>query len=345
MPLPDWIRLVIRERSRIDESSWDTIAAGLSESVAAGVATFGEISTAASLPAFVSGVRLTMLLEVIGFSRARAESALARVGERIASMRSIAQRFDALRLGISPHAPYTVSLELLQQLVVLANPDRLPISMHLAESEDELRFLAAGNGPFRELLEERSMWDPATVPRGSRPIDYLQLLADAPRALVIHGNYLTPEDHAFLAARSHRMTLVYCPRTHSYFCHPPYPLANALDAGVHVALGTDSRASNPDLDMLAELRHAARVHPHVSPQRLLAMATLDASLALGWNSHCGSITVGKQADLVALPLPGRASGSPDDVLAAVLYDGNPVRRVWIHGTERTPGIHDPITAD
>jgi cytosine/adenosine deaminase-related metal-dependent hydrolase len=63
------------------------------------------------------------------------------------------------------------------------------------------------------------------------------------------------------------------------------------------------------------------------------MATLDASLALGWNSHCGSITVGKQADLVALPLPGRASGSPDDVLAAVLYDSNRVRRVWLHGTQ------------
>ena len=86
----------------------------------------------------------------------------------------------------------------------------------------------------------------------------LRMLADAPRALVIHGNYLDDEELAFLAANRERMSLVYCPRTHAYFEHPPYPLAKHLKLGVRVALGTDSRASNPDLDLLAEMRHVAQ---------------------------------------------------------------------------------------
>ena len=97
--------------------------------------------------------------------------------------------------------------------------------------------LRDGTGPFQELLEERSMWDAEAIPRGSRPLDYLRMLAEAPRALVIHGNYLDAEERAFLAEHADRMSLVYCPRTHAYFGHPPYPLAELLAAGVQRGAG------------------------------------------------------------------------------------------------------------
>ena len=122
--------------------------------------------------------------------------------------------------------------------------------MHLAESAEEIEFLSAGTGPFRDLLDARSMWDPEAIPLGSRPLDYLQSLAKAPRALVIHGNYLGRDEHEFLAANADQIALV--PAAITLLRRPPYPLAALHAAGVHVALGTDSRASNPNLDMLAK---------------------------------------------------------------------------------------------
>ncbi len=172
--------------------------------------------------------------------------------------------------------------------------------MHIAESREELELLRDNAGPFRQLLEDRSMWDPAAVPSGSRPLDYLQMLADAPRSLVIHGNYLDDEELQFLSARREKMSLVYCPRTHTFFLHSPYPLCRALELGIRVALGTDSRASNLDLDLLADMQFVARSHPTIDPQEVLRMGTLNGAEALG-RFDVGSITVGKLANLVAIP--------------------------------------------
>src|SRR5262249_30721246 len=144
----------------------------------------------------------------------------------------------------------------------------LPMAMHVAESRAELQLLRDGTGPFQELLEERSMWDPEAIPRGSKPLDYLQMLSEAPRSLAIHGNYLDDEELQFLGLHRDRMSLVFCPRTHAYFFHPPYPLGRAIAAGVRVALGTDSRASNPDLSLLAELRHVMQSHPWIDPHQV-----------------------------------------------------------------------------
>jgi len=236
-----------------------------------------------------------------------------------------------MQLGLSPHAPYTVWPELLRRLIKLSRERDMPVAMHLAESAEELELLASGSGPLQQLLEERGMWDAAAIPRGSRPMDYLRLLAEAPRTLVIHGNYLNDEERTFLAAHVDRMSLVYCPRTHAYFGHPPYPLAELQAAGVRVALGTDSRASNPDLDLLAEMRFVARTFPQIDPLEILHMGTLAGAEALGRADDVGSITSGKLANLVAIPLRGNARGTPDELLAATLANGEPRCGVWILG--------------
>ena len=297
MILPSWIRTVIADRGRGDRNAAAAIAAGLTESAAAGVTTIGEIATS-PVPFYqVDGSPRTLLFqEAIGFSAGRVDSVASEMKRRV----------DAAShaVGISPHAPYTVNPQLLERLVDLAIDRQLPIAMHLAESREELELLRDGSGPFQELLAERSMWDDAAIPRGSRPLDYLRQLARAPRSLAIHGNYFDAEEIAFAAAHRERMTVVYCPRTHAYFEHEHYPLAAMLDAGVRVALGTDSRASNPDLNLLSEVQFVASRFPQIDPATLLRMATLDAAEALGFGDVVGSLTPGKRAEIKLVTCDG-----------------------------------------
>ena len=126
---------------------------------------------------------------------------------------------------------------------------------------------------------------------------------------MIHGNYLSDEEIAFIAARRDRMAIVYCPRTHAFFGHSPYPLAKMLKAGAVVALGTDSRASNPDLNLLAEMRHVSKSHS-VPPAKIIEMATINGATALGRAAELGSLTAGKLADLAIIRLPDSATDNP-----------------------------------
>jgi cytosine/adenosine deaminase-related metal-dependent hydrolase len=328
MPLVDWIRLVIAERGRGNLVPLENVNRGLLESRSHGVTTVGDITTGA----VTSGADVTHFHEVIGFSEVRAESALRVLVERI----KFQPPTHRLLHGISPHAPYTVSQKLVRALVAQAQEHDLPVAMHIAESAEELEFLCEQNGPFRKLLEDRSMWDAAAVPLGSRPLAYLHMLAIAPRSLVIHGNYLDNDELSFLAARRDRMSLVYCPRTHAFFLHPTYPLARALALGVLVALGTDSRASNLDLDLLAEMRFVMRSHPATDPQAVLRMGTLNGAEALGRDADVGSITPGKLANLVALPIAQEAGAESSDVLSAIFAADSSPSAVYLAGCPLNP---------
>ena len=109
------------------------------------------------------------------------------------------------------------------------------------------------------------------------------------------------------------MSVVYCPRTHAYFGHAAYPLAKMLAAGVNVVLGTDSRASNPDLNFLEEMRYVAEHHPQISPERIVPMATIHAAQALGLDARVGTLETGKRADLAVVAL-GSESADPYQTL-------------------------------
>lgn len=329
MELPAWIALVIAERKRGDRHALANIASGLRESLAWGVTTVGDIVTSVGVNQSPSPLVLK-LHEVIGFSAGRVESALADLCGRLDEDRSRSTVGNEYALyGVSPHAPYTVNPRLLERLVDLACARSLPLAMHLAESRAEGELITQGSGPFRQLLDARSMWDSSSIPLGSTSLDYLRRLSRAPRVLVIHGNYLEREDIIFLGEQSN-MSVVYCPRTHGYFQHEDYPLAEFRAAGVRVALGTDSRASNPDLNLMAEVRTVVGRHS-LAPADALQMGTLDAAEALGLAALIGSITPGKRADLIALPCAG---SDPYD--AVLVHEGQPLG-VWLSG-ERLPAI-------
>jgi cytosine/adenosine deaminase-related metal-dependent hydrolase len=327
--LVDWIRLVIAERGRNPQSQGMSLMSGVVESRRFGVATIADITT--GIESFFGDV--TFFHEVIGFSRARSDSAMNALIERIGFSQPENRR---LRRGISPHAPYTVSPKLVNELVLRARQHDLPMAMHLAESREELELLRHGTGPFQALLEERSMWDAEAIPRGSRPLVYLHMLSEAPRALVIHGNYLDEEELQFLGSHRERMSLIYCPRTHAYFFHSPYPLERAIAEGVRVALGTDSRASNPDLDVLAEMRQVARLHYSIDPQQILRMGTLNAAEAFGRHHELGSITTGKLANLIAIPIEDDSQIKPDNVLSEIFAAETAPTSIYLAGRPLHP---------
>lgn len=304
MSLPNWIRQVIAERLAADDPAV-SIRRGLSECLSTGTTTLGEIATTdwrtqvdAPLP------RVVMFREAIAPRQARVAPALATIDEFLHTGSS----GSAISPALSPHAPYTVHRELLTGLIERSVAQQLPVAMHLAESPEELELLATDGGPFRELLVDLGAWDDDPRARYATCREYLEPLARAPRALVIHGNYLNETDHAFLAAHRTTMSVVHCPRTHAYFGHAPYPLAQMLAAGVQVALGTDSRASNPDLSMLAEMKHVARRHADVSRATVLALGTLAGARALGLDNLRGTIELGKVADLAVVTIDRAGQG-------------------------------------
>ncbi|TWT75879.1 Aminodeoxyfutalosine deaminase [Posidoniimonas polymericola] len=333
LSLPEWVRLVIAQRPtsrQVDKA----VSAGIQQSIQAGVTTIADICR---LPSNAYGdaavcPRAVLMQESIGYSQARAASALSAAKQGLDELDAASRRpDDRVSLGVSPHAPYTVSPHLIRELVSLASERKLPVALHLAESPEELELMNSGTGPFQELLEERSMWDPWSVSRGATPQDYLRILNLAPHALVVHGNYLDHAALAMMGRHSDSMSLVYCPRTHSYFKHQEYPLADALTLGVRVCLGSDSLASSQDLSILSEMREVAAKHPAVSPEAILRMATHAGAEALGVNDRAGSIRPGAPADMVAVRVPGGIDGRANSLLESVLNDDQPIAHCWIGG--------------
>jgi cytosine/adenosine deaminase-related metal-dependent hydrolase len=205
---------------------------------------------------------------------------------------------------------------LLSALVELSRKYRVAVAMHLAETREELELLHLGSGPFRELLTELGVWEGAEDARLPYVVEYLAELAKAPRALVIHGNYLDAEEIEFLAAHRQTMSVVYCPRTHAYFGHQSYPLGRMLDAGASVALGTDSRASNPSLSVFEEMKFAAQSHPGVDKAAIVRMTTLGGARALGLEATIGTLERGKRADFAVIALGEGDASDPHELLFA-----------------------------
>jgi aminodeoxyfutalosine deaminase len=315
MAFPDWVRLLIETRRRPGpdpETAAKNVAEGIAESLRHGVAAVAEIAQPQWSPDPFETCPLdtTAFLEMICLAP---EGFDARLAAAQRHLQAPAPR--AIRRGLSPHAPYSVHPDLFDRLVSLAERQAAPMQFHLAESREELELLASGGGPFRDLLMELGLWQPAAFRSPRRPLDYLRRLAAGKvRALAIHCNYLDDEEIALLAAHSPRLVAVYCPRTHAFFGHPRHPLPRLLAAGASVAVGTDSRASNPDLSVLEELRFVARHFPEIDPQTVLELGTIRAARALGIAGNLGSLEPSKLARWAAVPLPQRASSDPYELL-------------------------------
>jgi cytosine/adenosine deaminase-related metal-dependent hydrolase len=315
----DWLRGVIAyRRSRAPEQVTADMQTGLAECLSHGTTLLGDITAdGGSWDAIAaSQVRAVVFRELIGLSSERAEKAGAAGLEWHKTHLATA----TCRPALSPHSPYSA-----RESLLTAGDPRFMVAIHLAESPSELKLIQSHAGPFVPFLQQLGAWDETGL---TRSIDQVITANRSSRnALFVHGNYLQPEVAQFF---QDSMSIVYCPRTHAAFKHQPHPFREFLARGIRVCLGTDSLASNPDLDILAEARFVHRLHPDFPCDQLLRMVTLAGAEALGWSDVCGSLEVRKSADLVVVSLPDRET-DPHELLLSD-HPGN--RRTMFRGAWR-----------
>ncbi len=330
-PFPDWIRAVIAARRDRAGTTQRAIDGGLRECLGGGTTLLGEIATDdVSATRFGAASSAGVVFrEVLGIGDDVAQDQL-RIARQHLSEQTNRHDVDAIR-GLSPHAPYSVSADLFQQCVQLAVTMNAPVAMHLAETREELELLRSGSGPFAELLKSLGVWRDRFWMQDGTIQSYLDVLARAPRALIVHGNYLTTSEIDFLG-RHPQMTVVFCPRTHRFFGHAAHPWREMLKRGVSVALGTDSRASNPDLGLWAEVQYLRRNFSNVPAETLLELATVRGATALGQADETGTLSPGKRADLAVVVLCDDARNSISTQPAeALLHPGNRISATMRRG--------------
>jgi len=338
----DWARQVIRlQMSWPPQIIRQSIVAGLDLLLSSGTTTVAHVSTLPPVEPFLDHpMRSVVFHEPIGFRADRAAELLEEAEEWLDAADALIQDAGAgqVRVGLAPHAPYSVSPQLLHGCAQLAERLRIPLSVHVAETRAEAEFLQTGSGQFRELLDERGAWDPHWTPPAVSPVRYLADLGvisparssetRAGAGLAVHCNYLTEEDVNLLAQA--RLTPTWCPGSHLFFGHRDHPAQRLLNAGAPLALGTDSLASNAGLSMLREVRLAAAALPGVDRSLWLRAATLAGAQALGLGGVTGSLEAGKAADLQVLY--GMPEETPDPLTALFEADLR-VRMVLVDGAD------------
>jgi 5-methylthioadenosine/S-adenosylhomocysteine deaminase len=324
-----WILVHIERKERIGWDEYVAIArAGVAECLTSGITTVGDasFSGAAAVACAELGLRAIVYLEVFGRGSGELETRFARNRARIEEHLS-----DRVRLGVSPHAPYSASTELYAACLELD----LPIATHFAESDAEQEWLRHGTGAWEALAD---FFPPPPGETGIRHLAAHGLLG--PRIVAAHCVKADAEEIALLA--EHDVAVAHCPRSNAILGCGIAPLRELLDAGLRVGLGTDSPASTPSFDMFEELRttvYAARAREArpdaLSASEALALATLGSARALGLETEIGSLTPGKRADVTVLSLAGSPYLPWEDPATAVVFGGSP-ERVLLTMTDGEP---------
>lgn len=322
-----WIRMLTTLR-RTELTDDDDLGAGarvgIAEGLLRGITTFADTSdTATPVVAALHdmGVRGVVYKETFGPDPAMCDASLAALRDAVSALR--VSETPAVRIGVSPHAPYSVSRELFTAVAEYAQAASLPMAIHLAESAFEEALVTRGEGPYADDWRSRGI-----DPDHARARSSVALLHEAgalvARPLIIHAVRVDVADIALLAAAG--CAIAHCPVSNARFGHGIAPLQAMLDAGLAVGIGTDSVASNNRMDLLDE----ARVAHLMACTRTLSWRAFPASRAL-W--HCtaggaralqlwpqlGTLEAGAPADLCAFALDGVAAKPLADVADALVH--------------------------
>jgi cytosine/adenosine deaminase-related metal-dependent hydrolase len=301
----------------------DAVDRALVDAVAFGTAIVGDISNTLVTfePLTRSNLAAVVFYELIRFNTSDPAGVVAQASREIDGLVPT----DRVRASLAAHAPYSVAPLVLR--AIRQESDRRPFapcSIHLSESVEEVEFIRTGQGPWRALLEEMGAWDPAWLPPGGSPVQFLDEsgFLDA-RVLAVHGVQMTTSDLDRLVA--HGSTLVTCPRSNGHTGAGAPPIEDFYNYGVNVAVGTDSLASAPDLNVFAELATLRALAPTVSAGALLDSATRQGARALGFDGDYGTIEPGKLARLLAITIPART----DDVEEYLVSGIEPDQIRWL----------------
>ncbi len=326
----DWIIGLMRQssstRKSVPEAVSDAMHAGIAQCVRFGVTSVGDIT---SQPQLSRAVLAASPLAGVSYGEVRAMAT--RRGfleERIAAAVHSIGGTSRLRAGITPHAPYSIETTGYHRCLEVARSGRVPLATHLAETPEEALFLAAHDGPFRELWTLLSAWDNDVPKAAGGPVRVAKTigLLDYP-TLLAHVNYADDEELSILSTG--QASVVYCPRTHAYFGHAPHPWREMLTRGINVAVGTDSCASSPDLNLVDDLRLLHALAPDVDPHVLWELGTVRAARAIQC-PEVGSLSPGMYADLTVFPVTSNAP------LTELLEHSVLPSEVWSGGLQLMP---------
>ena len=219
-------------------------------------------------------------------------------------------------LGLAPHAPYTASKRLVQQAASSQSRHRGLLSMHLAESLEELEYANVSRGPFKQWM---APWvgDQHTANLGTID-EYLELMLKAHRVLIAHGNYLSASQIDQIGWHRDRIAVVYCPRTHRHFRHQEHPARTLTDRGIGVFLGTDSKCSNPDLSLFEEWKTASKKFPDLGARYWMAQCTTCPAKFLEIDDLVGTIREGSKSLLTWVPTGNTKIQTEDQLWQAML---------------------------
>jgi 5-methylthioadenosine/S-adenosylhomocysteine deaminase len=317
----DFAKWISRVRTLKDQSTQEQFQAaaeaGLRDCWTHGITCMADTgSTGATMQALVRfGGRGIVYQEVFGPSPTQVPASMTELEQQVLRLRRLAT--TQRRIGVSPHAPYTVCESLYRRVARFAQQERLPIALHLAESLEESELVRYGAGPFADALRGRGI---AVEPRNCSPVQYLRGLGLLrPGTLAIHCVQVDADDVASLKAS--RVTVAHCPRSNRAHGHGVAPVALLRDAGVPVGIGTDSVVSVPDLDMWAEARIA-----WFGAEEALRFLTLEGAKALDWDREIGSLDVGKAGDLAVFGYTPPQRLPPPPVALATVVGGRLVHR-------------------
>ncbi|NNE66887.1 MAG: amidohydrolase family protein [Pyrinomonadaceae bacterium] len=242
---------------------------------------------------------------------------------------------DLIRIGLSPHAPFTVSRELFERITEYSLDNSIPLSIHAAESQAESELMSSGKGMFAEMFMDESVgWE---IPYQSTIAYFEEIGVLEAKPLLAHVINVNDEEIGFIAKRG--ATVAHCPRSNSKFGHGVAPLGKFVDAGITVGVGSDSMASNNVCDMLSEvgfaglLARTTSADGFLSAEELLHIATLGGAAALGLEDRIGSLEPGKQADLAIIKTNGVGQSPVSDICSTIVFSTNAssVKEVLVAG--------------
>ncbi|MDE2059641.1 MAG: amidohydrolase family protein [candidate division NC10 bacterium] len=299
----EWAIALLDLRAELDDEFFATsVRLGATALLRSGVTCVADITTSGSsvVPLKAAGLRGVIFQEILG---PHPEQATERLDAAEQALRSLQRQTSEslLSVGLSPHAPYSLSEPLLLRCAELLRRQRLPATMHVAESPEEVTYIGLGLGPIAaKLLPVVGRHSPSHRVCGESPVAFLDrvgLLSD--RLLAVHLVHVGISDIQVLRQRG--VALAVCPRSNHYLMVGTAPLPRCLAASLRVGLGTDSLASNETLSLWDEMRFAHRLYGGaITAQQLVTMATLGGATALGMADTIGSLAPGKRADLTVL---------------------------------------------
>jgi 5-methylthioadenosine/S-adenosylhomocysteine deaminase len=299
-----WIDKLRQSRNEVldDAMLLDSARFGIAEGIEAGITTYADTCSSGVVMQAMRelGVRGIMYQEVFGPDPSQSSEAMRELEERVDKLQGA--QTDLVLLGVSPHAPYTVSDDLYDAAAKFAKERDLPLAMHIAEGEAENDIVVSGTGEFADRWRRRGI---PLERRARSPIALLEKHGALERGpLLIHCVRVDDADIAIMAR--HRCAVAHCPASNAKFGHGITPLLPIMAAGIRVGMGSDSVASNNRMDILDEARlavlihrAATRKHDAFGAHQALELATIGGARALGLESRVGSLEVGKDADLAA----------------------------------------------